>query len=87
MKRKGLSEIEQRRNRVRMIKKKQARSEESAKYSFNKLHTRSKKTEETIKFSSIRSQRMGKGEGELNLICVFFTTKTGQGSLPVGFKF
>lgn len=30
---------------------------------------------------------MGKGEGELSLICVFLTTKTGQGSLPVGFKF
>ena len=43
LKRKGLSEIEQRRNRVRMIKKKQARSEESAKYSIDKLHARSKK--------------------------------------------
>lgn len=43
MKRKGLSEIEQRRNRVRMIKKKQARSEESAEYNIDKLHTRSEK--------------------------------------------
>ena len=43
LKRKGLSEIEQRRNRVRMIKKKQARGEESAKYNIDKLHTRSKK--------------------------------------------
>ena len=42
MKRKGLSEIEQRRNRVRMIKKKQARSEESAEYNIDKLQ-RSKK--------------------------------------------